>query len=83
MEKLPDLYYNTKEKGGFMMKKFVSYEKLNKKQKREVDLLKREVWDVKPVTKVKESKKVYKRKKTRFDDDSSLFYLGIYFVDLI
>lgn len=55
------------------MKKFVSYEKLNKKQKRKVDLLKREVWGVKPMTKVNESKKLYKRKKTRFDDDSSLF----------
>lgn len=47
-----------------MMKKFVEYEKLSKKQKREIDKAKRANWgDVIPVTKKVESVKIYNRKK--------------------
>ena len=46
------------------MKKFVEYEKLSKKQKREIDKAKRATWgDVIPVTKRIESAKIYNRKK--------------------
>ena len=43
-----------------MMKKFVEYEKLSKKQKREIDKAKRATWGgVIPVTKRVESAKIY------------------------
>jgi hypothetical protein len=43
---------------------FVSYQKLSKKKKREIDGAKRRTWGfVKPVTKVKSSAKLYSRKK--------------------
>ena len=46
------------------MKKFVEYEKLSKKQKREIDKARRATWgDVIPVTKRIESAKIYNRKK--------------------
>ena len=46
------------------MKKFVEYEKLSKKQKREIDKAKRATWGgVIPVTKKIESAKSYNRKK--------------------
>lgn len=45
------------------MKKHISYEKLSKKAKREVDNAKRNTWgDVNPVSRIVKSKKVYSRK---------------------
>ncbi|MBQ7825050.1 MAG: hypothetical protein IJ337_01700 [Clostridia bacterium] len=54
------------------MKGFVQYEKLSKKQKREIDKAKRMTWgDVSPVTKRIESAKLYNRKRhQRRDWDS-------------
>ena len=47
-----------------MMKKFVEYGKLSKKQKREIDKARRATWGgVVPVTKRIESAKIYNRKK--------------------
>ena len=46
------------------MEKFIPYEKLSKKKKKELDSAKRGSWNgVNPVTKRVESKKVYSRKK--------------------
>lgn len=46
------------------MKKFVEYEKLSKRQKKEIDKAKRTTWgNVIPVTKKVESAKIYNRKK--------------------
>ena len=46
------------------MKKFVEYEKLSKKQKKEIDRAKRATWGgVVPVTKKIESAKIYSRKR--------------------
>ena len=55
-----------------MMKQFVGYEKLSKKQKREIDKKKRAAWgDVIQVTRKIESAKIYNRKKCRrWDSDS-------------
>ena len=55
-----------------MMKKFTPYEKLSKKQKKEIDKAKRAGWgDVIPVSKTIESAKIYNRKKCRrWDSDS-------------
>ena len=54
------------------MKAFVPYEKLSKKQKREIDKAKRATWgDVIPVTKKVESAKIYNRtKRQRWTEDS-------------
>ncbi len=46
------------------MKQFVPYEKLSKKQKKEIDKARRATWgDVSPVTRKIESAKAYNRKK--------------------
>ena len=54
------------------MKRFVEYEKLSKKQKKEIDKKKRADWgSVIPVSKKIESAKIYNRKKCRrWDSDS-------------
>lgn len=46
------------------MEKFIAYEKLSKKEQKKLNSAKRGSWGlVKPITKVKESAKVYNRKK--------------------
>lgn len=46
------------------MEKYISYEKMSKKQQKLVNASKRGSWgNVKPITKVKASAKVYNRKK--------------------
>ena len=61
------------------MKAFVPYEKLSKKQKRELDSARRENWgSVNPVSRRVESAKVYNRKKRRIgkgDFDTGAFYM--------
>lgn len=57
------------------MKKFVSYEKLSKKEKRRVNARKRKSWQgASPVTRRTENKKKYNRKKikARLKDDEIL-----------
>ena len=46
----------------------ISKEKMNKKERKRLEAEARNLWRVKPITKVKESKKKYKREK-RFDDE--------------
>jgi hypothetical protein len=58
----------TSLKGGVRMEKFVPYQKLSKKKKRELDLKRRQTWAVSPVTRKAQNKKVYNRKKTRKED---------------
>lgn len=56
------------------MQNFVPYEKLSKKKKRELDRARRGSWHgLDPVTRTKESAKVYTRKRSRslYDDDGS------------
>ncbi len=49
-----------------MIQKFVSYQKLSKKKRKEMDALKRGTWyGVNPVTRKVENKKAYNRKKTQ------------------
>ena len=51
------------------MEKFVSYEKMSKKQQKIVNVSKRGNWgNVKPITKVKASAKSYNRKKQNSGD---------------
>lgn len=63
------------------MEKFVPYEKMSKKQKREINKEKRNLWSMNPVTRKSENKKAYNRKKLRRDYDSSaelfLIYINI------
>ena len=52
------------------MERFVSYEKMSKKQQKIVNASKRGSWgNVKPITKVKVSAKVYNRKKEQSSRD--------------
>ena len=57
------------------MEKFIPYEKLSKKKRRELDRRRRNDWgEIKPVTRKIESGKIYKRKKAKQEDsDASLF----------
>ena len=57
------------------MEKFIPYEKLSKKKKRELDAARRTVWVIDPVTRRPENSKAYNRKKAqnwRNDPDSVL-----------
>ena len=48
------------------MEKFISYEKLSKKEKRKVDAAKRSTWgDLNPVTRKPQNSKAYNRNKAR------------------
>lgn len=58
------------------MKKFVEYEKLSKKQKREIDKARRAAWgDVSPITRRIESAKIYNRKKHQRRNED--FFAGV------
>ena len=56
------------------MEKFIPYEKLSKKKRREQDAGKRTVWAISPVTRRPENPKAYNRKKAqkRMDDPGSV-----------
>ncbi len=46
------------------METFIAYEKLSKKKRKQMNVAKRRTWgDVKPITKIKASAKLYNRKK--------------------
>ena len=48
------------------MAKFIPYEKLSKKEKRKLDLAKRQTWgELNPVTRTPVNSKAYNRNKTR------------------
>ena len=47
------------------MEKFIPYEKLSKKKKRELDAGRRTVWAVSPVTRRSENPKAYNRRKAQ------------------
>ena len=55
------------------MDKFIPYEKLSKKEKRKLDLAKRQTWgELNPVTRKPENSKAYNRKKAQsWKQDSS------------
>lgn len=55
------------------MEKFVPYEKLSKKKKRELDAKRRGSWNgINPVTRKPENSKAYNRRKARTWSDDSL-----------
>ena len=48
------------------MEKFIPYEKLSKKEKRKIDMARRQTWgELNPVTRKPENSKAYNRNKTR------------------
>ena len=48
------------------MERFIPYEKLSKKEKRKMDLVKRQTWgELNPVTRKPENSKAYNRNKAR------------------
>ena len=62
------------------MEKFIPYEKLSKKRRRELDRQRRSDWGVvKPVTRKIESGKVYKRKKAKPEDSDFAFFHFFFF----
>lgn len=62
------------------MEKYISYEKMSKKQQKLVNASKRGSWgNVKPITKVKASAKVYNRKKQNSQDYGNSFGSSAFF----
>ena len=62
------------------MEKFIPYEKLSKKKKRELDADRRTVWAISPVTRKSENPKAYNRRKAQKwtnDSGSVLSFFGI------
>ena len=58
------------------MEKFIPYEKLSKKKRRELDKKRRSDWgELKPVTRKIESGKIYKRKKAKPEEDPDFAFL--------
>ena len=59
------------------MEKFIPYEKLSKKKKRELNESRRTLWAISPVTRRSENPKAYNRKKAqkRMDDPGSVLSL--------
>ena len=59
------------------MEKFIPYEKLSKKKKRELNESRRTLWAISPVTRRPENPKAYNRKKAqkRMDDPGSVLSL--------
>ena len=59
------------------MEKFIPYEKLSKKKKRELNESRRTRWTISPVTRRPENPKAYNRKKAqkRMDDPASVLSL--------
>ena len=60
------------------MEKFIPYEKLSKKKKRELDAGKRTVWAISPVTRRPENPKAYNRKKAQKWMDDSVSVLSLF-----
>lgn len=66
------------------MEKFIPYEKLSKKKKKELNAKRRKTWDISPVTRRPPNPKAYDRKKARkrdpedFPDALSLLYYPIF-----
>jgi len=60
------------------MEKFIPKEKMSKKARKRHDSENRIVWVISPVTKLKENKKMYNRKKARrdFTANGESFLLG-------
>ena len=62
------------------MERFVSYEKMSKKQQKIVNASKRSSWgNVKPIMKVKASAKIYDRKKEESSRDYGYSSWSFYF----
>ncbi len=62
------------------MKKFVPYEKMSKKQRREADRQRRGVWEISPVTRIADTDKTHysrknKHKKSGRDDSLPLGFI--------
>ena len=61
------------------MARFVEESKMSKRARRELNAARRKTWDVNPVSKKVESKKLYNRKKSlcgRYDDGAGAFLLS-------
>ena len=59
------------------MARFIEVKKMSKKAQRELAAKRRKTWDVSPIPKVIESKKLYNRKKkpcSRYDDSGAGFF---------
>ena len=50
------------------MEKYVPFCKMSKKQQKELNRQKRILWNVNPITRKTENKKIYNRKKSRLND---------------
>ena len=57
------------------MEKFIPYDKLSKKEKRKRNAAKRSMWQIKPTSRIKDSAKVYNRKRLGYVDSNQDVYI--------
>ena len=62
------------------MNRFIPYEKLSKKKKRELDARRRNVWTISPVTRKPENPKAYNRRKTQKPYDEPDFCVFFFYL---
>ena len=51
------------------MRGMISRDKMSKRNRRSLDLIKRSVWGMNPVTRIRESGKLYDRRKAKVSND--------------
>ena len=56
------------------MEKFVPFEKLSKKQQKQLNKSRRHLWDFSPITKCTKNAKAYNRKKLRAKNQDTEFF---------
>ena len=66
------------------MDKFIPYEKLSKKKRREIDRKKRNTWNgFSPVTRKPEDPKVYNRRRTRVREEDPDARFFVFFLEIM
>ena len=64
------------------MTKYISYNKLSAKKRKAANAARRREWGFSPVTRVKESGRIYNRKRTRKWDRDGFPTVSFYYLDI-
>lgn len=80
MAKYPSHVFNKKiARETFAVDKFVPKEKMSKKAQKELNRQRRVKWDLSPITRTADSRKLYNRKRNarnRYDDSTSISFVS-------
>ena len=73
-----DILYLHPIKGADSMTRFIEESKLSKRARKELNAARRKTWDVNPISRKVESKKLYNRKRkpcSRYEDSAGLLFM--------